>query len=266
MPTREDGTLAGTVLTMIEAVRNLHALGVSLRGRGRRGDEVPARFLGRADLGVLEPGAPADVVVLDDRLEIAGVLCAGRSVSWLETELREQPEALARLLERAGGRARAAARRLSPPRLRYLLIASRGSSVERRALRAVPARTRASRAGDVRHPSLYTIYEQPPRSTAHSWSGSRSPARRPTSSRCSPRPGDQGRPTLALTNDVDSPLARTADAGCRSRPGTSTRSRRRRPTSTRSARSRSSSRVGDDATAREELPGCRRRSRRRSTL
>jgi N-acetylglucosamine-6-phosphate deacetylase len=40
---------------------------------------VPAGFLGRDDVGVLEPGAPADVVVLDDRLEIQAVLCAGRS-------------------------------------------------------------------------------------------------------------------------------------------------------------------------------------------
>jgi N-acetylglucosamine-6-phosphate deacetylase len=39
---------------------------------------VPARFLGRGDVGTLEPGAHADVVVLDDRLEIQSVLCAGQ--------------------------------------------------------------------------------------------------------------------------------------------------------------------------------------------
>jgi len=78
-PMREDGTLAGTVLTMIDAVRNLHALGVPFEQAVSAATEVPARFLGRADVGVLEPNAPADVVVLDDRLEILSVLCSGRS-------------------------------------------------------------------------------------------------------------------------------------------------------------------------------------------
>jgi N-acetylglucosamine-6-phosphate deacetylase len=78
-PMREDGTLAGTVLTMIDAVRNLHALGVPFERAVGAATEVPARFLGRDDVGVLEPGAPADVVVLDDRLEIQAVLCSGWS-------------------------------------------------------------------------------------------------------------------------------------------------------------------------------------------
>jgi N-acetylglucosamine-6-phosphate deacetylase len=77
-PMRGDGTLAGTVLTMIEAVRNLHALGVPFEEAVGAATEVPARFLGREDVGVLEPGAQADVVVLDDRLEIQAVLCAGQ--------------------------------------------------------------------------------------------------------------------------------------------------------------------------------------------
>ena len=38
---------------------------------------VPARIAGRPDLGRLAPGAPADVVVLDDRLEILRVLVDG---------------------------------------------------------------------------------------------------------------------------------------------------------------------------------------------
>jgi N-acetylglucosamine-6-phosphate deacetylase len=76
-PMRQDGTLAGTVLTMIDAVRNLHALGVSFEQAIGAATEVPARFLGRDDVGVLEPGGPADIVVLDDRLDIHTVLCAG---------------------------------------------------------------------------------------------------------------------------------------------------------------------------------------------
>lgn len=76
-PMREDGKLAGSVLTMIDAVRNLHALGVPFEQAVGAATEVPARFLGRDDVGVLEPGGPADIVVLDDRLEIQTVLCAG---------------------------------------------------------------------------------------------------------------------------------------------------------------------------------------------
>ena len=78
-PMREDGTLAGTVLTMIDAVRHLHALGVPFEAAVGAATEVPARFLGRPDVGVLEPGGAADVVVLDDRLEIVSVLCAGEA-------------------------------------------------------------------------------------------------------------------------------------------------------------------------------------------
>ena len=77
VPTREDGVMAGTVLTMIEAVRNLHALGISFEDAIGAASAVPARILGRTDLGVLEPGGPADAVVLDDRLEIVRVVCGG---------------------------------------------------------------------------------------------------------------------------------------------------------------------------------------------
>jgi N-acetylglucosamine-6-phosphate deacetylase len=78
-PTREDGVLAGTVLTMIDAVRNLHALGISFEDAVGAATAVPARIVGRADLGILEPGAAADIVVLDDRLEIVNVVCAGEA-------------------------------------------------------------------------------------------------------------------------------------------------------------------------------------------
>jgi N-acetylglucosamine-6-phosphate deacetylase len=79
VPMREDGVLAGTVLTMIDAVRNLHALGISFEDAVGAATTVPARIVGRPDLGALEPGAAADVVVLDDRLEIVNVLCAGKT-------------------------------------------------------------------------------------------------------------------------------------------------------------------------------------------
>ncbi len=77
VPMLENGTIAGSVLTMIDAVRNLHALGVPFERAVGAATEVPARLLGRDDIGVLEPGGPADIVVLDDRLDIQAVLCVG---------------------------------------------------------------------------------------------------------------------------------------------------------------------------------------------
>ena len=62
---------------MIEAVRNLHALGVPLADAVEAATSVPARVLGARELGRLDVGLPADVVVLDDNLEIARVLVAG---------------------------------------------------------------------------------------------------------------------------------------------------------------------------------------------
>ena len=79
VPMREDGVFAGTVLTMLEAVRNLHALGVPFEAAVGAATDVPAGIVGRPDLGVLEPGARADIVVLDDRLEISQVLSGGEA-------------------------------------------------------------------------------------------------------------------------------------------------------------------------------------------
>jgi N-acetylglucosamine-6-phosphate deacetylase len=72
-----DGVLAGSVLTMIEAVRNLHALGAPLEEAVAAATSTPARVLGEPDLGRLAVGLPADLVVLDDSLEIERVLVAG---------------------------------------------------------------------------------------------------------------------------------------------------------------------------------------------
>jgi N-acetylglucosamine-6-phosphate deacetylase len=75
---RDDGVLAGSVLTMIDAVRNLHALGVPLEAALDAATAVPARVVG-ADAGRIEVGAPADIVVLSEELAIERVLVAGES-------------------------------------------------------------------------------------------------------------------------------------------------------------------------------------------
>jgi N-acetylglucosamine-6-phosphate deacetylase len=63
-----DGTLAGSVLTMDEAVRNLVACGASLASAVHAASAAPAALLGREDLGALRPGAPAYLTVLDAEL------------------------------------------------------------------------------------------------------------------------------------------------------------------------------------------------------
>ncbi len=72
-----DGVLAGSSLTMIEAVRNLHSLGAPLGDAVFAATTVPARVVGPPAVGRLDIDLPADVVVLTDELEIERVLVGG---------------------------------------------------------------------------------------------------------------------------------------------------------------------------------------------
>jgi N-acetylglucosamine-6-phosphate deacetylase len=72
-----DGLLAGSVLTMDAAVRNLHGCGASLADAVHAATAAPARLLGRPDLGVLRPGATADITVLDDELRVVRTIVGG---------------------------------------------------------------------------------------------------------------------------------------------------------------------------------------------
>ena len=76
-----DGTLAGSVLTLDKAVRNAVEAGLELPEAVGLVTRVPAAYLGLADRGALEVGRRADVVVLDDDLEVTDVYLAGRRVS-----------------------------------------------------------------------------------------------------------------------------------------------------------------------------------------
>jgi N-acetylglucosamine-6-phosphate deacetylase len=71
--------LAGSTLTMIEAVRNLHELGIPLSEAVAAATAVPARVLGSSALGRLDVDLPADLVVLDDNLEIERVCVGGEA-------------------------------------------------------------------------------------------------------------------------------------------------------------------------------------------
>jgi glutamine---fructose-6-phosphate transaminase (isomerizing) len=132
-------------------------------------------------------------------------------MSWLEAELREQPEALRHLLGRQAEVARAAARLFHGRDVRFLLIASRGSS-SNVARYAQYLLGRAHRVPVMfATPSLYTIYNQPPRLDGALAIGISQSGASPDVVAVLAEAREQGRPTLALTNDVESPLAKTAD-------------------------------------------------------
>jgi len=76
---REDGVLAGSTLTMPQAVRNLVAAGAPLESALEAASTVPGRVLGIPHLGRLFPGGPADVVVLDDRIEVVRAIVGGET-------------------------------------------------------------------------------------------------------------------------------------------------------------------------------------------
>jgi len=73
-----DGRLAGSVIALDTAVRNLVGSGVPLPVAVRAASPNPLELLGVTDRGVLAPGQRADVVELDDQLNVLRVMKAGR--------------------------------------------------------------------------------------------------------------------------------------------------------------------------------------------
>jgi N-acetylglucosamine-6-phosphate deacetylase len=77
----DDGTVAGSVLTMDRAFRLLvENVGVALPDAAVLCSATAARELGLRDRGVLEAGAAADLVVLDSRLSVVETYVAGQLV------------------------------------------------------------------------------------------------------------------------------------------------------------------------------------------
>jgi N-acetylglucosamine-6-phosphate deacetylase len=80
--TLDDGTLAGAHLTMAEAVKRIVRLAhVPLQDALRMATRTPARFLRQeSEIGVLAPGAHADLVTLDATLNVSNVWLRGAAV------------------------------------------------------------------------------------------------------------------------------------------------------------------------------------------
>jgi N-acetylglucosamine-6-phosphate deacetylase len=78
----EDGTLAGCIMALDEALRSLIDItGCSLPEAITSVTETPARLLGLAGrIGRLAPGAAADLVLLDDQSAVVATFVGGRLV------------------------------------------------------------------------------------------------------------------------------------------------------------------------------------------
>ncbi|MET0422705.1 MAG: N-acetylglucosamine-6-phosphate deacetylase [Actinoplanes sp.] len=73
-----DGSIAGSTLTMDEALRNAVRAGIALPDAVAMAATTPARALGLDDrIGALEPGLRADLLVLDADLTVKRVMRAG---------------------------------------------------------------------------------------------------------------------------------------------------------------------------------------------
>jgi N-acetylglucosamine-6-phosphate deacetylase len=102
-----DGTLAGSVLTMDAAVRNLVASGAALADAVHAASTAPARLLGRDDLGALRPGVAANIAVLNEELEVERTVVAGREAF----AARWAAQAVRLTFARPGGRSGSTPRR-----------------------------------------------------------------------------------------------------------------------------------------------------------
>jgi N-acetylglucosamine-6-phosphate deacetylase len=75
--TLADGTLAGSVGTLVQALRRLVEGGASLAEAVHAASGAPALLGGRPELGRIEPGLPADIAVLDEQLQVVRTLMDG---------------------------------------------------------------------------------------------------------------------------------------------------------------------------------------------
>ena len=76
------GAIAGSTLTMAAAVRHaVQVAGVPLVDAIQAATATPAALLGLSDLGEIRAGGAADVVALDDDLQVTAVLRRGDWVS-----------------------------------------------------------------------------------------------------------------------------------------------------------------------------------------
>jgi glucosamine--fructose-6-phosphate aminotransferase (isomerizing) len=127
----------------------------------------------------------------------------------LQSEIHQQPAVIRELLDAERDRVAQIARELKG-KFNYVVIAARGTSdnAARYAQYLFGAHNRLQVA--LATPSLFSIYEQPPELSGALIVGISQSGQSPDIVSVLAEGERQGRPTLAITNDVDSPLARAA--------------------------------------------------------
>jgi N-acetylglucosamine-6-phosphate deacetylase len=90
-PRLADGRLAGSILTLDQAARNVvAATGCAPETAVAAVTTVPARLFGLADRGRIETGARADLTILTPGLEVVGTIVDGR-LAWASDRLAAVP-------------------------------------------------------------------------------------------------------------------------------------------------------------------------------
>jgi glucosamine--fructose-6-phosphate aminotransferase (isomerizing) len=131
--------------------------------------------------------------------------------SQLLSEIYEQPAAIQRMLETESERVARISQQLSPRSFSYALLAARGTSDNAArygqyilgALNRLPVALAA--------PSLFTRYQSPPNLAGSLVIGISQSGQSPDIVSVLEEGHHQGVPTIAITNDLDSPLAQTAE-------------------------------------------------------
>lgn len=129
--------------------------------------------------------------------------------SMLEQEIHEQPEVIARLLEREAQRVHSIVTQL--PSFSYVLIAARGTSDYAATYAQYAWAALAGYPVALATPSLHTLYEAPPRLRDALVVGISQSGQSPDIVAVLEEGKRQNRPTIAITNDASSPLASMAD-------------------------------------------------------
>lgn len=78
--TLSDGTLASSTVTMNEALEKAVKSGIPLKDAVMMATQTPADILGLSHKGRIEPGADADLVLMNDRFEVLWTIVNGKMV------------------------------------------------------------------------------------------------------------------------------------------------------------------------------------------
>jgi glucosamine--fructose-6-phosphate aminotransferase (isomerizing) len=129
----------------------------------------------------------------------------------LKSEIFEQPAVLDRLLRTQAGPAREIARAIRGRGVHWVLIAARGTSDHAALYAKYLWGSRNGLPVALAAPSLYTLYQTPPRLQSVLVVGISQSGQSPDIVSVVADGRRQGAPTLAITNDLSSPLAKAAE-------------------------------------------------------